>query len=279
MISPALLKAGIVTLLAIAATVLSPLHAQADDSLRSAEHQKFGDDFWQYLDGRYTDWTKAAALPEGVPTPEAGEVGTVYVNDVAEKSGDEMEYGSIVVVEHVRDDQPYLITALFRARPDVFQKNDDWYEVIYLPSGAVVKTSGDKMKLARKGFAAKLVDGRLWVLRLGSSDLPAMLEADGPEKHVTLPNAGPEGMTIKTDNRETAVEYLIAKPGFVTFFDNGRAWIFREGSEAAAEYAQGTKPEKYVTRIGAGPMRTTLKALDAETIDAFLGNPAEPMEK
>ena len=190
-----------------------------------------------------------------------------------------MEYGSIVVVEHIRDDQPFAITALFRARPDVFEKNNDWYEVTYLPSGVVAKTSGDKKKFARKGFAAKLVDGRLWVLRLGSADLPAMLEAEGPEKHVTLPNAGPEGLTIKTDDRETAVEYLIAKPGFTTFFDNGRAWIFREGSEAATKYAQGIKPEKYVTRIAAGPMRTTLKALDAETIDAFLGNTTEPTEK
>jgi hypothetical protein len=31
-------------------------------------------------------------------------------------------------------------------------------------------------------------------------------------------------------------------------------------------------PEKHVTRVGAGPMRMTVKAPDAQTLDAYLGS-------
>jgi hypothetical protein len=96
-------------------------------------------------------------------------------------------------------------------------------------------------------------DGRLWILKDGQ---------EKSEKHVTLVGAGPNGETIKALDQETVLEFLAAKPGFATMVEDGRVWVFREGQEMEPS-------EKSVTRVGAGPMGVTLKALDAETLDAY----------
>ncbi|WP_199193356.1 hypothetical protein [Blastopirellula marina] len=271
------LESGIRTLLLVAVSLLClPAVTLAEDEIRSADHQKYADDFWSFVSQRYPKWQTLDEFPAGVPAPEAGVAGKIYANEVAMKDPAKFDYGSILVVEYERDGKPYAASTLYRSRLDVNKKNDDWYEVFYLIDGTVAKTSGDNATFAHEGFVTKLVDGRLWVLAIDSPELTELLEGNGPEKHVTLPGSGPEKKTIKSDSRETALAYLMSKPGFVTFMEDGRAWVFAEGTDAATSFAEKGAPEKHVTVIGAGPMRTTLKAPDRETIDAFLGVTLEP---
>lgn len=61
-----------------------------------------------------------------------------------------------------------------------------------------------------------------------------------------------------------------AKRGFVTFVDDGRLWVFREGSEAAADYRRGHEPRRSITLIGRGPNGMAVRSVDRETIEAYL---------
>lgn len=65
-----------------------------------------------------------------------------------------------------------------------------------------------------------------------------------------------------------AAEY--AKGGYVTFLDDGRVWVFAEGSEGLEEFLTKGEPAKNAMRIGAGPDGRTIKSVDLETIDAYL---------
>ncbi|MDX1588658.1 MAG: hypothetical protein R3296_06945 [Oleiphilaceae bacterium] len=105
---------------------------------------------------------------------------------------------------------------------------------------------------AKPGFRVSLEDSRLWVLRG---------DQEKSEKHATLIGAGPQGMTVKAPDRETALAYLTQKPGFKVEIEDGRLWVLRDGQE---------KSEKHATLIGAGPMGMTVKALDRETALAYL---------
>lgn len=246
--------------------------AHADEAaVRSADHQKFTEDFWKYLKDNYSKWKQLKTFPASAPVPEAGSDGIVYANEVAAKNLAKLEFGSIIVIEHQRDGKPYALSASFHARPGVNKKNSDWYELYYLADGTIVKCSGDHSPYNRRGFLTREMDGRLWVLPLNSPALAALVSGEGPEKHVTMPGAGPDRKTLKTDSRDTAIHYLFAKPGYVTYFEEGRAWVFAKNTDAAAHFRKDGLPEKHVTRIGAGPMRTTIKAPDTETIDMFLG--------
>jgi len=59
------------------------------------------------------------------------------------------------------------------------------------------------------------------------------------------------------------------KPGFVTFVNDGRLWVFRLGSGALAEYLAVGEPAKNVTRPAAGPGGMTLRSDDNTTLDAY----------
>jgi hypothetical protein len=61
------------------------------------------------------------------------------------------------------------------------------------------------------------------------------------------------------------------KPGFVTEVHDGRLWVFKQDAKELAEFKKNGELGKQVTRIGAGPNKMTMKAPDAETIDAYLG--------
>jgi predicted type IV restriction endonuclease len=104
----------------------------------------------------------------------------------------------------------------------------------------------------KPGFDVEVADGRLWVLKPGQ-------EKGG--KHVTLIGAGPQGMTLRALDMDTALEYLAAKPGFDVEAADGRLWVLKPGQE---------KSGKHVTRIGAGPQNATVRALDAETLESYL---------
>lgn len=276
MIPQVRLEARFLTLLAFALVSFFATAAHAEEPLpRTAEHQQFAEQFWSYLSDKYPTWQTTDSYPASAPRPEAGTEGTIYWNEMAAHAVDEMAYGSILVIEHQHDGKPHAVSALFRPREGVNQKNNDWYELYYLADGTVVKTSADQSKFNRRGFITKQVDGRIWVLPLQSNDVAKLIHGDGPEKHVTLPGAGPDRKTIKSDSRETALQYLFTRPGFVTHFEQGRAWVFAKHTDAAKAFSEDGLPEKHVTRIGAGPMRTTIKAPDADTIDKFLGKPGQ----
>ena len=124
------------------------------------------------------------------------------------------------------------------------------------PGGMTVKALEKNTALAylaaKPGFQVEIEDGRLWVLRPGEKK---------SDKHVTLIGAGPRGMTLKALDRQTAQAYLAARPGFKVEIEDGRLWVLKPGQQ---------KSDKHVTRIGAGPGGMTVKALDRETLTAYL---------
>ena len=105
---------------------------------------------------------------------------------------------------------------------------------------------------AKPGFDVEVEDGRLWALKAGQ-------EKSG--KHVTLIGAGPQNMTLRALDMDTALEYLAAKPGFDVQAEDGRLWILKPGQE---------KSGKHVAKIGAGPKNATLRGVDTETLETYL---------
>jgi len=82
--------------------------------------------------------------------------------------------------------------------------------------------------------------------------------------------------TAETATQKAAAAHLQpaaphAKPGFHTELDkDGRLWVFKADSKELEEFKAKGKPAKHVVRPAAGPMGLTVKAVDFETIDAYL---------
>ena len=123
---------------------------------------------------------------------------------------------------------------------------------------------------AKDGFVTILNNDRLWVFHEGDEQLAAFESNGELAKHTTQIGVGPAGLTVKAPDKETIVEYLAAKPGFVTIVDGGRIWVFREGAEELETVRAGGELVKHVTRVNAGPLDTTLKAPDKKTLDEYL---------
>lgn len=76
---------------------------------------------------------------------------------------------------------------------------------------------------------------------------------------------------VTTDlQADTGSQDAYSKPGFVTRVEDGRLWIFREGSKDLKSFEEHGELAKQVVRPAAGPGGITLKAPDAETLDAYL---------
>ena len=125
------------------------------------------------------------------------------------------------------------------------------------PDGSTMDTTtaqqtAPEAAFSKPGFRVQLEDGRLWVLKQGQ---------EKPDRPVILIGAGPQGMTLKAVDRETALEYVAAKPGFDVSVEDGRLWVLREGQE---------KPARPVMLINAGPQGMTLRAPDRDTALAYL---------
>ncbi|MFI4874830.1 MAG: hypothetical protein ACIALR_05815, partial [Blastopirellula sp. JB062] len=237
---------------------------------RSEKHQQFAEDFWTYLDGKFDKWETVPQLPETVPAPKvAARESKVFANAKGAQSFDAPDYGSIFVVKHLQDGETIGLTACYRAKAGIDPKKSDWYWLYYLPSGEVVKTSADKAAFDKPGYATFEEDGRLWVFDLTNANLADFLKAGELAKQVIRPGVGPSGMTLKSDETETILGYVAAKPGFVTALEDGRVWVLREGSDAAKEFFKSGEPAKQVIRPGVGPMGATLKSDDAATIAAY----------
>jgi hypothetical protein len=124
--------------------------------------------------------------------------------------------------------------------------------------------------VARPGFYTKMDDGRLWVCRAGSEEAETIASGGELGKRVIRPAAGPRGMTVMGPDNETIEEYLTAKPGFVTRYEDGRLWVFKAGSDQLAEFDAGTESAKIAIRPGAGPRGMTLKSVEPETISEYI---------
>jgi hypothetical protein len=134
-------------------------------------------------------------------------------------------------------------------------------------------------KYTLPGYVVYEEEGRLWVFREGSDALKDYRAKGEPAKRVTLVGAGPNRMTIMGAERETLEAYCApwkyGCEGFVVIGDDGRLWVFREGSQALADFRAKGEPAKRVTLIGAGPDRKTIMGADRGTLEAYLqaGNP------
>jgi hypothetical protein len=142
------------------------------------------------------------------------------------------------------------------------------------PMGATLKAPDaetiDEYLTSKKGFVTKVIDGRLWVFRQGAEELKDFEEKGELAKHVIRPGAGPGGMTVKAADAETILEFLASQDGFEVFSKDGRLWVFRQGCEELKDFQEKGELAKHVIRPGAGPDGATLKAPDAETLDAFI---------
>ncbi|MBD5772472.1 hypothetical protein IF202_15645 [Marinomonas sp. SM2066] len=58
--------------------------------------------------------------------------------------------------------------------------------------------------------------------------------------------------------------------GFTTQVEDGRLWVFEEGSEDLAFFEEHGEPAKQYTSIGTGPNGMTVKAASQETLDKYL---------
>ena len=52
--------------------------------------------------------------------------------------------------------------------------------------------------------------------------------------------------------------------------DDGRLWVFRQGSEELKKFKEDGEPAKIVIRPGAGPGGITLKGPDGDTLLAYI---------
>jgi hypothetical protein len=142
------------------------------------------------------------------------------------------------------------------------------------PNGMTIKSPDadtlDAYLFAKPNFVAFIDDGRLWVFKRGSKELGDFQKHGELAKHVVRPGAGPNGMTIKAPDNETIEAYTAAREGFKTIVEDGRIWIFRAGSKELGDFQKHGELAKHVVRPGAGPNGATLKAPDAETIEAYL---------
>lgn len=105
----------------------------------------------------------------------------------------------------------------------------------------------------KPGFLVDEVDEVVWVRRPGQKM---------NDKHITLINAAPGGQSLKAVDRETAIEYLATKPGFIADYDEeGYLWVLKADQE---------KSDKHYTAVSQGPMRTSVKATDRDTAIEYL---------
>jgi hypothetical protein len=125
---------------------------------------------------------------------------------------------------------------------------------------------------AKPGFRVYPADGRLWVFAENSEGLREFLRVGEPAKSVTWIGAGPKGVSLRSDDADTLMRYLAAKPGFSTYLDDGRIWVFQTGSEGHQEFKRSGEPAKSVTWIGAGPRGASLRSDDADTLLAYVAS-------
>ena len=259
--------------------------------VRSASHTKYATQLWDFLrNADYHKWAKSEAIDKEFGPPPCHE-GSSFANAMAIKTKPNYEHGSVVITDNQDEgsEKTASVTVWFRVKPGFDAKRGDWYWAVFSPEGKVIKTSADKNPHDQRGFYVQEEDGRLWVFHIHSEELGAFLADGDLAQRVTRVSAGPGGETIMSGSAADIDAYLaVAKPapaegtdvpqndgipvkeGFVTMIEDGRLWIFKQGSEELAEYKKSGDLAQRVTRVSAGPKGMTVMAPDAETIDAYL---------
>lgn len=77
-----------------------------------------------------------------------------------------------------------------------------------LALGACATSGGDKNPYAKKGFFTHVHDNRLWVLKEGDKDIATVSKNGEPKEVVTRIAAGPNNMTIKSNDSSVIDAYL-----------------------------------------------------------------------
>lgn len=270
------MKRSLVLAVAAAAMVDGLFGAAQTFAADTEANAKYAKDLWAYVTRESSPYTKWAVTKTHVDIgPAAASGDKSFGNKTALADEKVLAPGSMIVTEHYAGEKGKVklsgVTVKYRPAKGYDATNNDWYWAYFLPGGQYVDSSLERNPLAKNGFVTRVEDGRLWVFRIGSAELGDYLKHRELAKHVVQPGAGPMGMTIKAPDAETILDYMVCRPGFVTKIEDGRLWVFRTGAKELAEFEKAGELVKQVARLGAGPMGMTIKAPDAETIDAYLG--------
>ncbi len=255
----------------VASLFLRPARVQADP--RTEAHQQYAATLWAAVTeaGReYTKWRQTGD-DLGLPGPADSESVKTFLSSSAARNRGNMPYRSVVVTEHLDDEGNTLaVTVRYKGEDGYDARYGDWYWAHYLPDGKVLKTSADKHPFCKPGFVTVEDDGRVWVFPAVCGDLVEFFAKGEPAKCVIRPGAGPMGVTLKSSDNETIDAYVAAQDGFETFITDGRIWVFPRGCPDVKTFKEMGESAKFVTRPGAGPGGMTVRAPDAEIIDAYL---------
>jgi hypothetical protein len=74
--------------------------------------------------------------------------------------------------------------------------------------GACATSGGDKDAYAKQGFYTHVHDNRLWVLKEGDKDIDLVSQNKEPKVVVTRIAAGPNNMTVKSNDASVIDAYL-----------------------------------------------------------------------
>jgi len=115
-------------------------------SSRTSREVSFEDQFWKYLVGNnYKNWSpgpnKSAGFVRG-KEPHGPYVKT-YVNRTAAGSVDDMELGSVVIMENYREDQSLKTISVMYRTAGFNPSGNDWYWIEYEPDGSVVPSANE----------------------------------------------------------------------------------------------------------------------------------------
>lgn len=102
-------------------------------------------------------------------------------------------------------------------------------------------------------------------------DAPAPLEAPAPVDMPAPVEDATNAANALKDPAAAASSY--AKKGFQVFEQDGRLWVFRDGSDDLAAFLKDGEPAKSVTSIGTGPGGMSMRSGDMQTIKDFLAAP------
>ncbi|MEM8884690.1 MAG: hypothetical protein AAGD14_11520 [Planctomycetota bacterium] len=174
--------------------------------------------------------------------------------------------GSKDLEEYLTKGEPAKRVTLVGAGPDG--------KTLYGSEKEEMESYAKSMQYRTHGFAVIEDDGRLWVFRTGSEGLASYLEKGEPAKRVSLIGIGPDGTTLYGDDKEHMHDFANTwkhrREGFIVVGDEGRLWVFREGSRHYDDFVASGEPAKSVTRVGAGPDGLTVRGAEEAVVEDFV---------
>ena len=66
-------------------------------------------------------------------------------------------------------------------------------------------------KYGRPGYAVFMDDGRIWVFKSGSDDMQEFMKNGEPAKSITLVGEGPDGLTLRSSDMDTARSFMAGR--------------------------------------------------------------------